>query len=203
MQRRAVIVNFEKTIPTEKRDTLLAERMKAERAGIFAWIVKGMLELKKNGWKMPETVSGKIDERLNRMRSTVTADDGRLIDGSVSEYLRYKKCWPVPSESRVKVLLSATELKRNYDRFCKRAGVVPVSQRKLSMDVLSMGYERKQTAGKGNASTYTLWCDDAAIAGNFMRHVPNIAEDVKSSLYIGFEYTDEEFLEDLDDDVNE
>ena len=203
MQRRAVIVNFEKTIPTEKRDTLLAERMKAERAGIFAWIVKGMLELKKNGWKMPETVSGKIDERLNRMRSTVTADDGRLIDGSVSEYLRYKKCWPVPSESRVKVLLSATELKRNYDRFCKRAGVVPVSQRKLSMDVLSMGYERKQTAGKGNASTYTLWCDDAEIAGNFMRHVPNIAEDVKSSLYIGFEYTDEEFLEDLDDDVNE
>lgn len=203
MQRRAVIVNFEKTIPTEKRDTLLAERMKAERAGIFAWIVKGMLELKKNGWKMPETVSGKIDERLNRMRSTVTADDGWLIDGSVSEYLRYKKCWPVPSESRVKVLLSATELKRNYDRFCKRAGVVPVSQRKLSMDVLSMGYERKQTAGKGNASTYTLWCDDAEIAGNFMRHVPNIAEDVKSSLYIGFEYTDEEFLEDLDDDVNE
>ena len=200
MQRRAVIVNFEKTIPTDKRDTMLAERMKAERAGIFAWIVKGLCELKKNGWKMPETVNGKIDERLNRMCSTVVTDDGRHIDGSVSEWLKYKHCVPASSDERIELHFSATELKRNYDRFCKRAGVVPVSQRKLSLDMLSMGYERKQMAGKGNASTYTLWCDDGEIADKFMRHVPNIAEDVKNNLFVGYEYTDEEFLEDLDDE---
>ena len=152
---------------------------------------------------MPETVGGKIEEKLNRMRSTVITDDGRKIDGSVSEYLKYKACVPVYAESRVKVLLSATELKRNYDRFCKKAGVVPVSQRKLSMDLLSLGYERKQVAGKGNASTYTLWCDDSEIAENFMKHVPNIAENVKESLFEGWEYTDEEFLEDIDDEVQE
>lgn len=203
MQRRAVVVNFDKTIPTEKRDTMLAQRMRKEHAGIFAWIVKGLCELKKNNWRMPETVGGKIEEKLNRMRSTVITDDGRKIDGSVSEYLKYKACVPVYAESRVKVLLSATELKRNYDRFCKKAGVVPVSQRKLSMDLLSLGYERKQVAGKGNASTYTLWCDDSEIAENFMKHVPNIAENVKESLFEGWEYTDEEFLEDIDDEVQE
>lgn len=198
MQRRAVIVNFEKTIPTERRDTLLAERLRKEHAGIFAWIVKGLCELKKNGWKMPETVNGKIEEKLNRMRSTVVTDDGRRVDGSVSEYLRYKRCWPAPAENRVKVMLTSTELKRNYDRFCKRAGVVAMSQRKLSLDLLAMGYERKQVAGKGNASTYTLWCDDEEIAERFLQHVPNITEDVKNNLFVGFEYTDEEFLEDID-----
>ncbi len=203
MQRRAVVVNFDKTIPTEKRDTMLAQRMRKEHAGIFAWIVKGLCELKKNNWRMPETVGGKIEEKLNRMRSTVITDDGRKIDGSVSEYLKYKACVPVYAESRVKVLLSATELKRNYDRFCKKAGIVPVSQRKLSLDLISLGYERKQTAGKGNASTYTLWCDDSQIAENFMKHVPNIAENVKESLFEGWEYTDEEFLEDIDDEVQE
>lgn len=203
MQRRAVVVNFDKTIPTEKRDTMLAQRMRKEHAGIFAWIVKGLCELKKNNWRMPETVGGKIEEKLNRMRSTVITDDGRKIDGSVSEYLKYKACVPVYAESRVKVLLSATELKRNYDRFCKKVGIVPVSQRKLSLDLISLGYERKQTAGKGNASTYTLWCDDSEIAENFMKHVPNIAENVKESLFEGWEYTDEEFLEDIDDEVQE
>lgn len=203
MQRRAVVVNFDKTIPTEKRDTMLAQRMRKEHAGIFAWIVKGLCELKKNNWRMPETVGGKIEEKLNRMRSTVITDDGRKIDGSVSEYLKYKACVPVYAESRVKIMLSATELKRNYDRFCKKVGIVPVSQRKLSLDLISLGYERKQTAGKGNASTYTLWCDDSEIAENFMKHVPNIAENVKESLFEGWEYTDEEFLEDIDDEVQE
>ena len=203
MQRRAVVVNFDKTIPTEKRDTMLAQRMRKEHAGIFAWIVKGLCELKKNNWRMPETVGGKIEEKLNRMRSTVITDDGRKIDGSVSEYLKYKACVPVYAESRVKVLLSPTELKRNYARFCKKAGIVPVSQRKLSLDLISLGYERKQTAGKGNASTYTLWCDDSQIAENFMKHVPNIAENVKESLFEGWEYTDEEFLEDIDDEGQE
>ena len=200
MQRRAVVVNFDKTIPTEKRDTMLAERMRREHAGIFAWIVKGLCELKKNNWRMPETVGGKIEEKLNRMRSTVITDDGRRIDGSVSEYLKYKACVPVYADSRVNVLLSATELKRNYDRFCKKVGIVPVSQRKLSLDLISLGYERKQVAGKGNASTYTLWCEDSGIAENFMKHVPNIAEDVKNNLFEGWEYTDEEFLEDVDED---
>lgn len=203
MQRRAVVVNFDKTIPTEKRDTMLAQRMRKEHAGIFAWIVKGLCELKKNNWRMPETVGGKIEEKLNRMRSTVITDDGRKIDGSVSEYLKYKACVPVYAESRVKIMLSATELKRNYDRFCKKVGIVPVSQRKLSLDLISLGYERKQTAGKGNASTYTLWCDDSEIAENFMKHVPNIAENVKESLFEGWEYTDEEFLEDIDDEGQE
>ncbi len=200
MQRRAVIVNFDKTIPTEKRDTMLAERMRKEHSGIFAWIVKGLCELKKNGWKMPETVGGKIEERLNRMRSTVVTDDGRKIDGSVSEYMRYKCCAPSWREDACKLMFTATELKKNYDRFCRKAGVVPVSQRKLSMDLLSMGYERKQVAGKGNASTYTLWCNDPVVANDFLRHVPCVADTVKSSLYEGYEYTDDEFLEDIDDD---
>ena len=86
------MLNFDKTIPVEKRDTMLAERMRAEHAGIMAWIVKGLCELKKNNWRMPENLGGKIDMKLERIRSTVMGKDGKLVDGSISEYFKYKEC---------------------------------------------------------------------------------------------------------------
>lgn len=205
MQRRAIVVNFEKTIPTDKRDTLLSQKMRREHAGIFAWIVKGLCELKKNGWKMPESVNGKIEEKLNRMRSTVITDDGHKVEGSVSEYLRYKCCYPSNTTGDMtSVLIRSTELKNNYDRFCHKAGVVPASHRKLGVDLLSMGYERRSTLNGKSSSVYVLWCADAEIAENFTKHVPSITEDVKNNLFEGYDYTDEEFLEDMDDDnINE
>ena len=63
---------------------MLAERLKSEHAGIMAWIVKGLCELKKNNWRMPENLGGKIDMKLERIRSTVIGRDGKLVDGSIS-----------------------------------------------------------------------------------------------------------------------
>lgn len=200
VQRRAIVVNFEKTIPADRRDTLLAEKMKSEQAGIFAWIVKGLCELKKNGWRMPETLGGKIDAKLNRIRSTARGLNGKVVDGSVSEYLKYKHCSPEKREESVLLEYTASEIKKNYDRFCKKNGVVGVSLRKLGIDLLSLGYERKKSSEKNYTSVYTLWCDDLEIAEHFMGHVPNVAEATKSELYEGWDYTDEEFLEDNDED---
>lgn len=197
MQRRAIVLNFDKTIPVEKRDTLLAEKMKGEYPGIMAWIVKGLCELKKNNWRMPENLGGKIDMKLERIRSTVAGKDGKLVDGSISEYLKYKQCSAEPCENAVPIEITSTDVYKNYEKFCKKNGVDAVSQRKLGVDMLSLGYEKEKRADKGYSSTYTLWCWDEDIARDFARHVPSIAEEAKTGLFEGWEYTDEDFLNDV------
>ena len=39
-----------------------------------------------------------------------------------------------------------------------------------------------------------LWCGNEDIVNNFMRHVPNIAEEAKTNLFEGWEYSDDDFL---------
>lgn len=165
----------------------------------MAWIVKGLCELKKNNWRMPENLGGKIDMKLERIRSTVMGKDGKLVDGSISEYFKYKECQPEESGGEAPIELTSSEVYKNYERFCKKNGVVPVSQRKMGLDMLSLGYAREKRADKGYSNVYTLWCGNEDIANNFMKHVPNIAEEAKVNMFEGWEYSDDDFLnEDID-----
>ena len=77
--------------------------------------------------------------------------------------------------------------------------MVPVSQRKMGLDMLSLGYTREKRADKGYSNVYTLWCGNEDILNNFMKHVPNIAEEAKVNMFEGWEYSDDDFLnEDID-----
>jgi hypothetical protein len=141
---------------------------------------------------MPENLGGKIDMKLERIRSTVIGRDGKLVDGSISEYLKYKECQPEEFEGSGVINFTSSEIYKNYERFCKKNGIVPMSQRKLGIDMLSLGYVRE----KGYNNSYNLWCGNEDIANNFMRHVPNIAEEAKTNLFEGWEYSDDDFLSD-------
>ena len=90
---------------------------------------------------------------------------------------------------------SNTEVYRNYERFCKKNGVISVSQRKFGNDLISLGYERNKSYEKGYSSTYSFWCSDKEIAEYFLKHVPNIAEEAKAEIYEGYEYTEQDFIE--------
>lgn len=148
---------------------------------------------------MPENLGGKIDMKLERIRSTVMGKDGKLVDGSISEYFKYKECQPEDSGGGAPIELTSSEVYKNYERFCKKNGVVPVSQRKMGLDMLSLGYTREKRADKGYSNVYTLWCGNEDIANNFMNHVPNIAEEAKVNMFEGWEYSDDDFLnEDID-----
>ena len=69
---------------------------------------------------MPDNLGGKIDLKLERIRSTVTGKDGKLVDGSISEYLKYKECQPEEFEGSSPIELTSSEIYKNYERFCKR-----------------------------------------------------------------------------------
>lgn len=193
MQRRAIILNFDNKIPVEKRDTMLAERMKSESAGIFAWIVKGLCELRKNGYRMPETVNGKIEAKLERIRSTVRGKNGEIVDGSVSEYLFYKHCKAESFEGSDPVEYPLSDIYENYKKFCKKNGVVSVTSHKFGRDLTSLGC-KKEKKTSGCTTHYTLWCDNEDIIIGFTSHIPNIADDAKTKLFEGFEMTDEDFV---------
>ena len=116
------------------------------------------------------------------------------MDGSISEYFKYKECQPEEFEGSGSIELTSSDIYKNYERFCKKNGVIPVSQRKLGIDMLSLGYVREKRADKGYSNVYTLRCGNEDIVNNFMRHVPNIAEEAKTNLFEGWEYSDEDFL---------
>jgi phage/plasmid-associated DNA primase len=194
MQRRAVILNFEKTIPVENRDTLLAEKMRKEHAGIFAWIVKGLVELRRNNYRIPENLSGRIDAKLERIRSTVTGADGARIDGSVSEYMIYKGCSAESREGLFKCRMRASDMFGNYQQFCKKNGVVSVSKPKFGRDLVNMGYRRSVSGDTSHLIEYTFWCEAEEVANDFCYDVPSIAEASKSRIFEGVEMSDGEFI---------
>jgi putative DNA primase/helicase len=62
MKRRLHLIPFTVTIPPERRDKLLQQKLLAEGDGILAWAVRGCLEWQRNGLKPPQRVLEATDE---------------------------------------------------------------------------------------------------------------------------------------------
>jgi P4 family phage/plasmid primase-like protien len=60
--RRVVALPFGQIVPTEKRDRFLREKLNAELAGIFAWMVAGYLDYARNGLVLAPVVQKAIEE---------------------------------------------------------------------------------------------------------------------------------------------
>jgi putative DNA primase/helicase len=64
IRRRLHLIPFAVTIPTEERDAVLTEKLKAEWPGILAWIIEGCLEWQTEGLAAPEAVTAATAEYL-------------------------------------------------------------------------------------------------------------------------------------------
>ncbi len=62
MRRRIHLIPFTVTIPPEKRDQMLPDRLWAERDGILGWAIQGCVEWQKIGLKPPASVLAATDE---------------------------------------------------------------------------------------------------------------------------------------------
>ena len=62
MRRRLHMVPFTVTIPDDKRDKALPQKLLAERDGILAWAVAGCLEWQRSGLKPPASVVAATEE---------------------------------------------------------------------------------------------------------------------------------------------
>jgi putative DNA primase/helicase len=64
MRRRMNLVPFSVTIPIKKRDPKLAEKLRAEWGGIFAWAVEGCLAWQRVGLAPPKAVTSATDDYM-------------------------------------------------------------------------------------------------------------------------------------------
>lgn len=193
MLRRVKIINFERTVPVERRDTMLADRLMNEKAGIFAWIVKGFLELKKNRYRMPESKDGEIDLLLEKARANVSID-GKDVSGIVALYLERKKTYAQYQVGSYRLEVTFDQLYNNFMDFCKKEGLDGVSKQKFGRDLGIFGFEKDKSQQTGRMS-YTVYCTDMDITQRYLIHVPTIIDEVNATLFQGEEITDTEFDE--------
>ncbi|WP_082020848.1 phage/plasmid primase, P4 family [Candidatus Soleaferrea massiliensis] len=120
--RRLIIIRFENTVPPEKRDPNLLDKLAVERDGIFMWALTGLKRLMANSYIFSET------------------------DATRAELQRYK----VESNSVLSFVEDCCELDENaesireelfqqYREYCNKNGLKPMSQANFNKDIESLG----------------------------------------------------------------
>jgi len=129
--RRLIIIRFDKSVPRNKRDPNLREKIAVERDGIFMWALSGLKRLMENSYLFTET------------------------ERTAAEIQRYK----VESNSALMFLEECCEVKEGaecvreqlferYRDYCGKNGLKPLSQTNFNRDVEASDERIKRAADK-------------------------------------------------------
>ncbi len=123
MKRRLHLIPFTVTIPPERRDKHLQQKLMAERDGILAWAVQGCLAWQRDGLNPPESVLSATDEYFE-------AEDalGRWLE---------ENC---VLQANAKSLTA--ELFSDWKQWCDAAGEFIGTQRRFSDLLVTRGIEK-------------------------------------------------------------
>ncbi|MEQ9379401.1 MAG: phage/plasmid primase, P4 family, partial [Pirellulales bacterium] len=130
--RRVKMIPFTVTIPPEKQDDQLPEKLKRERAGILAWAVRGCLDWQRSGLAPPEAVTSFTD---------AYKDEQDIVQQFIDE-----QCY-VSDASRC----SASELFKAFNIYCKQIGVRPPTQTAFGSALTQKGFDKVK-----NSTTFRL-----------------------------------------------
>jgi putative DNA primase/helicase len=123
MKRRMHLIPFTVTIPPERRDPRLTEKLLAERDGILAWAVAGCLAWQREGLKPPASVVSATEEYFESEDAL-----GRWID---------ERC---VREVNAKSLTA--ELFTDWKQWAEASGEFIGSQRRFSDLLITRGLEK-------------------------------------------------------------
>lgn len=123
MKRRMHMIPFTVTIPPEKRDGRLTEKLLAERDGILAWAVAGCLAWQRDGLKPPACVVSATEEYFE-------AEDalGRWLD---------ERCVREPNAKSL-----TAELFTDWKQWAESSGEFIGAQRRFSDLLITRGIEK-------------------------------------------------------------
>jgi putative DNA primase/helicase len=119
--RRMTVIPFSYTVPEEKRDKNLQEKLYADAQAVLTWMVQGCLIWQKEGLEQPK--------ELKQAKS-----EYRHAQDAVGLFLE-DNCIEDP-----KTKISATELYRAYTRWCSETGEYEISQRLFGSRLREKGY---------------------------------------------------------------
>ena len=123
MKRRMHMIPFTVTIPPERRDGRLTEKLLAERDGILAWAVTGCLSWQREGLKPPASVVSATEEYFE-------AEDalGRWLE---------ERCVREPNAKSL-----TAELFTDWKQWAETSGEFIGSQRRFSDLLITRGLEK-------------------------------------------------------------
>jgi putative DNA primase/helicase len=127
--RRVRLIPFAVTVPPERRDKQLGEKLKTELPGILAWIVQGCLEWQQYGLGEPERVAVATSEYRNEQD---------VLGAFMAD------CCLVGHDYRTK----ASGLYKAYRQWCDNSGERhPITQRQFGAALTERGCERYTNNG--------------------------------------------------------
>ncbi len=129
MRRRLHLVAFKVTIPAERRDTRLAEKLLAERDGILGWMLAGCAAWQREGLAPPESIRG-------------AADDYFEAEDLIGQWI-HERCI-CGGEHRA----LAADLFRSWKSWAEAGGFTPGSQKSLGEALRARGF-RTGTVRRG------------------------------------------------------
>lgn len=195
MARRVLLLNFDKRVPEDRRDPELSEKLLKEREGIFMWMVSGYKRLRRDKWKIKDSLFGRVEKvRHNANNSTVMVN-GKKVHGSVIEYIRFKDISPIMDANHGNaVLLSSTDIHENYKSFCLKNGIASYVRgvNKLSHDFNNLGFCKRIGFGQSNCNGYIMYWSEPHNSMIFRNSVPSIEKILNVGAVLGEEEEDED-----------
>lgn len=180
VSRRLLLISFDKVLSEKDRNPEIVRELLKEKEGIFMWLVRGYKRLKKDKYKITESLEGRIDKIRMNLNSNVPVGKKR-VSGSVYEYLRFKGCSPVLSdECCYEHFVIFNTLHDNYLKFCKKNKVsetLTASREKFGRDLGTLGYGKRNDVGDKNTTGYVLYCRDRDIQ-TLVHGIPSIIEEL-------------------------
>jgi P4 family phage/plasmid primase-like protien len=134
---RIRLIPFTQRFEGARQDPKLAEKLRGELPGVFAWMVSGCLEWQEHGLGEPESVLDATKHYRSEM-DTLAA----FID---------EKCVVAPN-----AIVSAEILYQQYSLWCDNYGERKDSQKALAPKLRDRGFERQRATGGVNRGRY-VW----------------------------------------------
>lgn len=131
--RRMQLVPWEADIPPAQRDKALKDKLWAERSGIFAWLMRGLIDWKKHGLIEPEDV---------RLATAEYRDDSDTI----GRFLR-QTCQTGEDTRERPWRVRKGNLFELYQAWCHQTGGYEMAERAFSKEMQSKRFKEKHSNG--------------------------------------------------------
>ena len=136
--RRLIIIRFSKSVPKEKQDPNLREKLAMERDGILMWAIIGLKRLIAQSYRFTETDATRAELQKYKVESN-------SVLSFVEEYC-------IVADGKICV---RNELFTSYKEYCGNAGLKPVSQTVFNKEIES-GYPAI-ARGRDKIASRQIW----------------------------------------------
>jgi putative DNA primase/helicase len=116
--RRLILIRFSRSVPKQKRDAGLREKLATESDGIFMWALEGLKRLMSNGYCFTETAATKAELEKYKTES--------------SSSLSFASVYLAAEDGAV---VARDEVYERYKAFCNDSGFKSLSQTMFNRDI--------------------------------------------------------------------